>query len=79
MAIKELNRKLSQAIEVISNEPLLDATGRQVGVRVVATFAPWTNSSTDSAGILWTRASEFRFVQSSSLANILEYQEDHKF
>ena len=79
VASRQLTKKLNKAVQVLSREQFFDEEGRRIGLKVVATFAPWSGSPTDSAEILWTRSSDFGFVQSSSLHNILEYRKDHRF
>jgi hypothetical protein len=76
-AYRELQKNLKQAIEVITREPTFDEQGRQIGEQVLATFEPYEGSSVVSARLLWTDDSDFGYVESSSLENILEYEKDH--
>jgi|SRR5947209_2339771 len=76
-ANQELQKRLEQAVEIIRREPDLDGRGRQIGERVVATFAPYKRSSIVWAELIWTSGSNFGYVKSSSLQNILEYEDDH--
>jgi len=76
-AYRELQKNLKQAIEVIKRETTLDKRGRQIEEQVVATFAPYKGSSVVSAKLLWVEGSDFGYVDSSSLENILEYEKDH--
>ena len=77
-ALRELQKYLKQAIEVVKREPTFDGQGRQLSEQVVATFAPHEGSSVPSAKLLWVEGSDFGYVGSASLQNILEYEKDHK-
>ena len=74
-----LQTKLREAVEIIKREDTFDETGRKVGKKVLATFAPYDGSSMVSAAILWTSGSHFGYVRSATLRNILEYRKDKKF
>jgi hypothetical protein len=74
-----LEMKLRKAVEIIERVDTFDETGRKVGKKVLATFAPFDGSSMVSAAILWIRGSEFRYVRSATLRNILEYRKDKRF
>jgi len=74
-----LETKLREAVEIIEREDTLDETGRKVGKKVLATFAPYDGSPMVSAAILWTSGSDFGYVRSATLRNILEYRKDKRF
>lgn len=77
-AHRELQKYLKKAVEVIKREPIFDEQGRRVGEKVVATFAPYEGSPIASAKLLWADGSDFGYIESSSLSNILEYEKDYK-
>ena len=74
-----LEINLREAVEIIEREDTFDETGRKVGNKVLATFAPYDSSSMVSAAILWTSGSDFGYVRSAALRNILEYRKDKRF
>jgi len=74
-----LETKLREAVEIIEREDTFDETGRKIGKKVLATFAPYDGSSMVSAAILWTSGSDFGYVRSTTLRNILEYRKDKRF
>lgn len=76
---RELETKLRKAVEILEREDTFDETGRQIGEKVLATFAPYNGSSTVSAELIWTSGSDFGYIQSATLQNILEYRKDKKF
>ena len=71
-AKSELQKRLKEAVEIIRREPVLDEKGRQVGERVVATFAPYKDSSAVRAELLWTEGARYVSQRRSSLESILE-------
>jgi len=73
----ELQRKLNEAAEIIKSEPNLDHKGWQVGEKAMATFPVAKASSGVFAKILWTNGSDFGYLESSSLENLLKYEKDH--
>lgn len=74
-ADRELQKTLKKAANIIKREPLFDETGLEVGEKVIAIFPP-KYSEYGAATLLWTNGSTFRYVSSSSLENILEYEKD---
>jgi hypothetical protein len=74
----ELETKLREAVEIIEREDTFDETGRKIGKKVLATFAPYDGSSMVSAAILCTSGSDFGYVRSTTLRNILEYRKDKR-
>ncbi len=77
-ANRELQKTLIDASEIIKRETILDREGRKIGQRVVAMFAPYNDSSVASAKVIWAEGSNFGYIDSSSLRNIIEYEKDHQ-
>jgi len=75
---RELQMSLKKAIEIIKREPILNASGHKIGERVVASFAPYKDSPVASAAFIRAEGSDFVSIESSSLQNILEYEQDHQ-
>jgi hypothetical protein len=71
-ARRALDFALKHATRIIRREPLFDNNGRLVGEKAIATFSAKYAYYGD-ASLLWTDGSTFRYVASSSLQNILEY------
>ena len=67
-----MQKRLKDAVEIIRREPVFDEKGTQVGERVVATFAPYKDSSVVWAELLWTEGSRYVSQRRSSLQSILE-------
>jgi len=67
---------LTRATEIISVEPFAAADGEPPGKLAIAKFP--TKSEYGPAAILWTDGSTFRYVRSSSLENIHEFEKDLK-
>lgn len=77
-AERELRKTLRTASEIIKRELILDREGRRSGQRVVAVFAPEKGVHVAAAKVIWTDDSDFGYIHSSSLHNILEYEKDHR-
>lgn len=77
-AQRELRKNLKAAVEVIRREAVFDRQGRRVGEKVIAAFAPVEGASAVSAKLLWAEDSDFGYIGSDSLPNILEYEKDHR-
>ena len=78
-ARQELQRRLRNSIEIISRQATLDPRGRVIRQEAVATFPPYNKQSLVSAALIVVEGSHFMSIESSSLRNITEYQQDHQF
>jgi hypothetical protein len=72
-ANRELQKTLRKAREIIKREPL-NKNGQQIGEKVIATFS--NSPYHGAASLLFTDGSTFCYVSSSSLDNILTYDQD---
>jgi hypothetical protein len=77
-ARREMQRRLKKAIEIVSRQPLLDASGQVVGEEVVATFPPYDKGSMLSAELIVMDGTHFNSIGSSSLRNVTEYKRDRR-
>lgn len=71
-ARRAMDAALKHATQIIRREPFCDENGHPVGQKVIATFSAKYSYYGDAA-LLWTDGSTFRYVASSSLQNILNY------
>ncbi|MDT4897172.1 MAG: hypothetical protein QOH25_2249 [Acidobacteriota bacterium] len=74
-ANREMQKTLKKAREIIKREPLFDGSGQQIGEKVISTFSP-NNPYYGAASLLSTDGSTFCYVTSSSLENIMAYEQD---
>ena len=78
LARREMQRRLKRAIEIVSRQPLVDATGRVVGEEAIATFPPYDKGSMVSAEFIVVQGTHFNSIGSSSLRNVTEYKRDRQ-
>lgn len=69
-AVREMNRKLASAIEIISREPLLDQKGRKAGVRAIRRFKSRVRGR--EFEVLWTEGSSLKTISGPSLSHVLQ-------
>lgn len=74
-ARKEMQKRLSKAVRVVSREPLFDQNGEQIGDTVVALVPP-NGADYAAATLIWTDKDELCQVDGATLGNILEYRKD---
>jgi hypothetical protein len=74
-ARKEMQKRLSKAVRIVSREPLFDQNGEQIGETVVALVPP-NGADYAAATLIWTEKDELCQVEGSTLGNILEYRKD---
>jgi hypothetical protein len=74
-ARKEMEKRLSKAVRIVSREPLLDQNGEQIGETVVALVPP-NGVQYAAATLIWTEKDELCQVDGATLGNILEYRKD---
>jgi len=74
-ARREMEKRLSKAVRVVSREPLFDRSGEQIGETVVALVPP-NGADYAAATLMWTDKDELCQVDGSTLGNILEYRKD---
>lgn len=77
-ATQELQKRLQDAEEIVKRETVFDEKGRQIGEKVIATFAPYKGSSAIWAELLWTEGARFISQKHSSLQSILEMEKGHQ-
>jgi hypothetical protein len=70
-AAAELQKRIKQAAEIIRREPLFDQQGRQIGEKLVATFASENQTDLSSAEFLWTEHGRLVVQQCNSSIEIL--------
>ncbi len=74
-ATRRSQQALKQATEVISREEFLARNGHPAGAKFIARVFP-SSPEYGAAAILWVDGSNFQYVSSSSLQNILTYEKD---
>ncbi len=74
-ARKEMQKRLSKAVRIVSRGPLFDQNGEQVGETVVALVPP-NGADYAAATLIWTEKDELCQVDGATLGNILEYRKD---
>jgi hypothetical protein len=74
-ASRTLEEALKRTTAIVEKKVLCDQEARQVGEQVVATFSS-QHPHFGAASLLWTNGSNFRYVASPSLQNIMEYEKD---
>jgi hypothetical protein len=74
-ARKEMQKRLSKTVRVVSREPLFDQNGEQIGETVVALVPP-NGADYAAATLIWTDKDELCQVDGATLGNILEYRKD---
>ena|SRR5258706_6725483 len=74
-ARKEMQKRLSNAVRVVSREPLVGQNGEQIGETVVALVLP-NGVDYAAATLIWTDKDELCQVEGATLGNILEYRKD---
>jgi len=74
-ARREMQKRLSKAVRVVSREPLFDQNGEQIGETVVALVPP-NGADYAAATLIWTDKDELCQVDGATLGNILEYRKD---
>jgi len=71
----EMEKRLKDAVKIISREPLFDGSGERVGETLVALVPP-NGADYAAARLMWTHKEEFCQVDGATLNNILEYRKD---
>ena len=71
----ELRKRLREASEIVTRQPLFDEQGQRQGEKAVATFIGG-DPPRAQAEILWTYGPKFTSVSAASLDNILEYDKE---
>jgi len=74
-ARKEMQKRLSKAVKIVSREPLFDQNGEQIGETVVALVPPY-GADYAAATLIWTEKDELCQVDGTTLGNIIEYKKD---
>jgi hypothetical protein len=72
---KALRKALEKAARILEREPLFDRAGVEVGEKVIASF-PSEGLGHESASLLWTDGSAFRYINNLSLETILAHEEE---
>lgn len=73
LAIKELQTRIKEAVNIIERKPLLDEKGTRMGERVVAQFASIENHPPYYA-VIWATELNLRTIASPSLKHIEEFE-----
>jgi hypothetical protein len=69
-AIREMNRELRTAVEIIRRETLLDENGQKIGAKVVGRFK--SRSPGREFQVLWTDRSNFKLFSGPSLEHLYQ-------
>lgn len=75
-ANEELERSTKSALRVLRTRPELDANGRSLGKRVLATYPPAKGSEQPMIKLSWTIGRKFLEIESASMANVLELEKE---
>ena len=76
-AKNEMQKRLKDAVKIVSQEPRFDQKGEQIGETVVALVPP-NGADYAAATLIWTEKDELFQVEGATLGNILEYRKDFK-